>query len=331
MYPESPSKVLKQAKTEAFLVTNLVNLRYLTGIPLSAGLLLITNRKYVLFVDSRYSEVAAKEVKEGVTVKSIGALDTELQKLGECGFESEDVIVSRLTNWKKKFTNIKFVPKVGVVSSFRRQKMPNELASIRRAEKVTRELLRRVPGALRSSTTEEKLAKQLQIWALELGAEGMAFDPIVAFGTHTSRPHHKPTNRKLKPGMLVQIDVGAKVDGYCSDASDVFFTAKPTAFQKRVYATLRHAKDEAVTMLKEGVSTRALDKKVRDILHEEGLNEAFTHALGHGVGLEVHEGPTISSLAAPVELLENEVVAIEPGVYFEGKFGMRLESIEIVR
>jgi Xaa-Pro aminopeptidase len=284
-----------------------------------------------LFVDSRYAEIAATGVRDNISVRSIETLEQELKNIKECGMESDDVTVQRLAIWKKKFSNTKFVPKSGIVGSFRRQKDDYELLQIKRAEKITRELLRRVPGALRTTTTEEKLARQLNIWALELGAEGLAFHPIVAFGTHTSRPHHQPTNRVLKPGHLVQIDVGAKVNGYCSDASEVFFTAKPTKLQKKIYETLREAQNASLKLLKQGVTTKELDLAARAILEEEGIDDAFTHALGHGVGLDVHEGPTISAKVSPLGLHRHEVVTIEPGVYFEGKFGMRLESIGIVQ
>ena len=310
MRPKTSLQVLREAKLRAFLISNLTNIRYITGI--SSGLLLATPKRFFLFVDSRYMETAEKFATRTLSIRSIEELDKELKSYRTCGYESDDITIQRFALWKKKFKRTKFVPKAGVVEAFRRQKEDNELRSIRLAEKITRELLRRVPGALRAGLTEEKLARQLQIWALELGAEGLAFDPIVAFGTHTSRPHHRPTNRKLIRGHLVQIDVGAKVNGYCSDASEVFFTAKATPLQKRIYAALREAQDASRKMLKNGVSNRDLDAAARAVLAEEGLDEYFTHALGHGVGLDVHEGVTLSGLAPVKILLSRVVVRLEP-------------------
>jgi Xaa-Pro aminopeptidase len=219
---------------------------------------------------------------------------------------------------------------VGVVEEFRRAKDEEELRQIRRAHRVTREILRRIPSALKVGITEEQLARRLAIWALELGADGLSFDPIVAFGTHTSHPHHTPTSRSLRKGHLVQIDVGAKVHGYCADMSQVFFTAKPTVQQRLVYDVLCGVQKRAMAAAKAGVTNHALDRLARDVFKKAGMEQAFPHALGHGVGLEIHEGVTLSGKREKMTLLKNEVITIEPGVYFEVKFGMRVEEMVYV-
>jgi Xaa-Pro aminopeptidase len=231
---------------------------------------------------------------------------------------------------KKLAPHMRLVDKGGVVECYRRQKDEGEIKLISRAQRITKELLRRVPSALRPGITEEKLARQLQIWALELGADCLSFDAIVAFGTHTGFPHHVPTSRTLKKGHIVQIDVGATVRGYCSDMSRVFFTAPPTPQQKLVYDTLLKAQKRAMDAVKPGVGTAELDRLAREVLKSQGIEEAFCHSLGHGVGLEIHEGITLSQLRKSVELLQGEVITIEPGVYFPGKFGMRIEDMVIV-
>ena len=329
MLPSSPAHLLKQAKTPAFLVSDLVNLRYLTGLTLSAGFLLVTPRRAFLFVDSRYTDMAHRRARN-VTVKDIGELPAALKALPVCGFESESVTVSRFLNWKKKFPSTKFVRTTGVIAAFRRQKSEEELRLMRRARRLTQELLRRVPAVLRRSTTEEKLARQLLIWALELGADGLSFEPIVAFGNHTSSPHHRPTNRLLQKGHIVQIDVGVLYKGYCGDLSEVYFTAPPTAEQKKIYETLVRSQQKAIRAVKAGVTTHTLDKIARGVLAEQGMEKYFTHALGHGVGLDVHEGVTLSQRAPAQKLLPGEVITIEPGVYLPGKFGMRVEEMVIV-
>jgi Xaa-Pro aminopeptidase len=201
---------------------------------------------------------------------------------------------------------------------------------MRRAERMTQELLRRVPTALRRNVTEKALAWKLAQWAQELGADRLAFDPIVAFGTHTSRPHHQPTTRALQKGHLVQIDVGAVYRGYCADMSRVFFTAKPTAEQERAYRAVMEAKETAQAAIRAGVSTKELDQQARGVLRSYGMEAAFTHALGHGLGLEVHEGVTVSSHAPLRTLVPGEVITVEPGVYFPGKFGIRIEDMAVV-
>ena len=195
---------------------------------------------------------------------------------------------------------------------------------------MTKELLRRVPSVLRKSTTEEKLARQLLLWSLELGADGLSFDPIVAFGTHTGCPHHRPTSRSLRKGHLVQIDVGVKFRGYCADMSEVFFTVTPTKTEEQVYRVLTLAKNRAMKAAGVGAPTHELDAMVRAMLKKAGIEQYFTHALGHGVGLEIHEGISISRKAPEAKLLKNEVITIEPGAYFPGKFGMRVEDMVYV-
>jgi Xaa-Pro aminopeptidase len=327
----SPSAFLRRAGVDTFLVTDLVNIRYLTGISMSAGVLLVTSRRLLLFADARYKDRAQRTVREGVTVRDVGELPRLLKGVGECGFEADKVTVARRGSWKKNFPNIKFVQTAGLLEGFRRQKSDEELRLLRRAQRFTKELLRRVPSVLRPGITEERLARQLGIWALELGADGLAFDPIVAFGTHTGNPHHEPTSRALAKGHLVQVDVGAKVRGYCADMSRVFFTAKPTSQQQHVYETLALVQEQALRSAKAGVTNHALDAAARKTLREHGIDdEAFPHALGHGVGLEIHEGVTLSQRRTKEALLPGEVVTIEPGVYFPGTFGMRIEDMAFV-
>ena len=328
MRPTS-STLLRHATTPAFLITNLVNIRYLTGLPVSAGVVLALPRRFVLFVDARYRGMT-DHLSGNITVKDIGQLPAIMHSVPECGFESEDVTVLRKSSWRRTFPKTTFVPTVGVLQAFRRQKDGDELQCLRRAHRMTKELLRRVPAMLKRSITEERLARQLLLWALELGAEGLSFPPIVAFGTHTACPHHRPTSRTLQKGHVVQIDVGVQYRGYCADMSEVFFTVAPTKVQQQVYRTLCLAKNRATTMVKVGASTHALDTLVRAMLTKAGIEQYFTHSLGHGVGLEIHEGPSLSQKAKDVRLLKNEVITIEPGVYFPGKFGMRVEDMVTV-
>lgn len=329
MRPSSPGQLLRQATTPAFLVTNLINIQYLTGLPVSAGVILVLPRRMFFFVDSRYRDMAER-ISDAATVKDVSELPAIMKDVTECGFESEDVTVLRKSGWRKKFPKTTFVPTVGVMQWFRRVKDDEELKNLRRARRMTQEILRRVPAMLKNNITEERLARQLLLWALELGADGLSFDPIVGFGTHTSCPHHRPTSRKLQKGHLVQIDVGVKYRGYCADMSEVYFTVEPTKVEADVYRTLTLAKDRVMKMAKAGVTTHALDDVVRAMLRKAGIEEYFTHSLGHGVGLEIHEGPSLSLKATNLKLLKNEVVTIEPGAYFLGKFGMRVEDMVFV-
>ena len=316
--------------TEAFLVSHPANIRYLTGVNTDGGFLLITLHACTLFVYALEYEYAKTNALKGVRVREMSALQSALRNVRSCGFESDSITVSLLMNWKQKFKNTKFVRHRGIVEECRRRKSVQELKNIERALVITQELLSRVPGVLKKLPTEKELAWMLENWARDMGADKMAFDPIVAFGAHTSRPHHHPTGKKLKPNDLVQLDVGVRYRGYCSDRSEIYFMGKPSSLQQRVYESVLEAKDAAKTAVKPGITTHELDRIARKVLREHGFEKYFCHGLGHGVGLEIHEGVSISSKGPDTPLLKNEVITIEPGVYIPGKFGIRLEDMVFV-
>lgn len=325
-----PRQLLAKADTPALLVTDLTDIRYLTGVAVSSGLLLVQPSAYIFLVDSRYGELAAAKAYRDVTVKDISALSELLQKIPICGYMEEHLTVARLRRWKRQFKSTKFVHVSDAVGEFRRSKDEIELRLINRAHRITRELLRRIPAALRVGIREDELVWKIEQWAHELGAEDMAFDSIVAFGSNTSRPHHQPGNRKLKKGDIVQIDIGAKYRGYCSDRSQVYLTGPVSKQITKAIKAVTEAKEVAKNAVKKGASTQTLDRIARDVLKKYGMEKAFTHSLGHGVGLDIHEGVILSERAADQKLLKNEVITIEPGVYFPGKFGIRLEDMVIV-
>lgn len=326
-----PASILRLAASPAFLVTNLTNIRYITGTEVSAGAVLVMPRCMLFFLDPRYCEGAAKNPPEGCTVRSLDDLARALSKIPLCGCEAETVTLAQRDRWRRSFDSTKFLPRQGVIPTLRRAKHPDELTLFRRAQRITRDLLKRIPDALRTGVTECSLAWKLQMWAQELHADHMAFDPIVAFGEHTSRPHHHPTTRALKKGDIVQIDAGARFGGYCADQSAVFFTGKKTQEQERALAAVSEAKRAAEREVCVGASTHVLDRIARSVLRKYGLEDAFVHSLGHGVGLEIHEGVTLSEKRPEEKLLQSEIVTIEPGVYFPGKFGIRLEDEIIVQ
>lgn len=323
-------KDLLQGKAPAFLVSNLVNIRYLTGLQLTSGLLLVTPQKFILFVDDRYREMARRKLKNNFLVLDFSLLKRFISKYKKCGFEEDDISMKRFYAWKTQFKNTKLIRFSGLIEEIRRKKNDKEIRLLHHAESMTEEMLSRIPRALKRFPTEVQLARMLETWAKDLGADGLSFDPIVAFGTHTSRPHHRPTDRRLKEGHIVQIDVGARYRGYCADRSEVFFTSRPTKKQAYVFHALREAKDEAKALAKAGITNHALDHLARTILKSYKLNKYFIHSLGHGVGLDIHEGINISYKAPEQKLLSGEVITIEPGVYFPGNFGMRLEDMVFI-
>jgi len=178
--------------------------------------------------------------------------------------------------------------------------------------------------------SEIDLARRIESECLKRGADGMAFETIVGFAENTSQPHHRPTTRKFALGDIVQIDMGARYDGYCSDYSRVFATGKLDDKERKALKALKKAKKSVEKMIQPGVSTHALDAQARTVLKENGYDEEFCHALGHGLGLEIHEGVTISTKRPNQILKSGDVITIEPGLYFPGEFGMRIEDTHVV-
>lgn len=334
--------ILKRTKVPLLLVTNLVNIRYVTGLAMSAGTLLLRRKKATLYVDGRYLEKAKRDCARGIRVKDVDSITADLKEVRHCGFESHDVTVARLKRWKRQFPRTMFLPTEGGVEHFRRTKSPAELRAIRRVCRITDRILTAVPRILRVGSREKDVSWEIEKYARQLGADGMAFETIVAFGRNSSLPHHRAGPTKLRKGDIVQIDMGVKVRGYCSDCSRVFFTKPPTEEQKRIYGLLCNIVKECTSSAKAGMTNRTLDKRARVMLRSEAsrsirpkaattLDHLFLHSLGHGIGLEIHEGVNLSAKAKKVtKLLPNEVITIEPGVYFAGRWGMRIEDTVVV-
>jgi Xaa-Pro aminopeptidase len=322
---------------------------------MTAGVMLVKTSvgvvRPLLFVDDRYMEKAKAEAKRGVRVLHIDAFKEHIRKFRRVRFEAEDVTVARLARWKKNFYGTRFIPTSDTIENMRRAKKPEELRAIRKACRITDGVLAALPRLIRIGMSENTLGWEIEKLSHNLGADCMAFETIVAFGRNTSRPHHRPTTKKLKKGAIVQIDMGVKVNGYCSDCSRVFFTGKPTEEQKKIHALLVKIVKECTKRAKAEASNRALDKLARNMLKKHrlrtpapstraelgagrsrapALNTLFLHSLGHGVGLELHEGVNLSLKAKNYKLKAREVVTIEPGVYFPGKWGMRIEDTILV-
>lgn len=327
----APKLLLEAAGLPALLISDLTNIRYLSGMQLSSGLLLATSKAYVLYVDPRYEDGARRNVLKDVSVRPLDRLAADMKRVPECGYEEEDVSMARMRRWKKSFPATRLTRAPQAVEEFRRVKDEQELKKMRRAIRITHEMFRRVPSALRRPVTEKALAWKLETWARELGADGMSFPPIVAFGTHSASPHHEPTTRVLQRGHVVLVDAGAAFQGYKADMTRTYFTAQPTDAQAAAYRAVEAAKEAAEALVRPGALTTDIDAAARAALRDHGKLDAYlTHSLGHGVGLDIHEGVSLSVRSEPRPLLPGEVVTVEPGVYFPGKFGIRLEDTLIV-
>jgi Xaa-Pro aminopeptidase len=323
-------QLLAENAIQAMLVTKTANVRYLSRIAADGAVLLVQPKGFTLFADPLEIEAVRKAAPKGISVKPLSGIVTVMKNIRSCAFEEEDITVARLKRWKKLFPKTAFTATKDIVEHHRRTKDAAELKAILTANGITEDILARIPSVLKAGITEAGVAWIIECWAREAGAQKMGFDTIVAFGTNTSRPHHRPTAKKLKKGDLVQIDMGVVIDGYTSDRSAVYFTRKPTAKQKEVHKALQEAVHAGIAAIAPGVPCSEPDAAARKVLRTYKLEKYFIHSLGHGVGLEIHEGVSLSQRSKQ-RLLEHEVVTVEPGVYIEGKWGMRLEEMVVVQ
>lgn len=319
---------------DAFLVTGLQNLRWLTGFTGSAGYALITRDKNIFVTDFRYKEQSGREV-EGwdiviETRERAFALKRMGKKLGIKTLGVEDTVsFGFVESIKKAFREIK--PMKGVVERLRAVKENEEIDAIKRAVNFAEEAFIDMKPRIRAGVSEMAIALRLEERLRKKGSEGIPFDIIVAAGENAALPHAKPSRRRLKPGDLVVVDWGAKHGGYCADMTRTFLLKGKDLYRKKeIYNIVLKANRKAVESVKAGASTASIDKSARDVIKKAGYGEFFGHSTGHGVGLEVHERPSISRRRSTT-VREGMVFTVEPGIYVPGLGGVRIEDMVAVR
>ena len=319
---------LRASLEEPLLVSNPVNVRYLTGFASSNAALLVEPERVRLFSDFRYAE-AARAV-EGVefveTKRSLVAALAELLE-GKVGFEADAV---SYTAWETlKAGGLALVPRRGLVEALRAVKDEGELDATRHAGEITSEAYARFAEERFVGRTERDLAWRLDGLFHELGAQAPAFETIVASGPNGARPHARPTDREIGAGETVVIDAGAMVASYCADCTRTFATGPLPDELKDAYAACLEGQLAGLEAVRAGVTGVDADAAAREKIEAAGLGEKFGHGLGHGVGLEVHEAPRLSRESTDT-LAAGNVVTVEPGVYLEGLGGIRIEDLVIV-
>lgn len=325
---------LAELGTPALLVTTTVNVRYLTGFTGSNGQLLVGPGASVFFTDSRYEEQASHEApdveRRTYARDFLGALAEVCGDRGidPVGFEAHGVTYD-LYRRLEEADGIAPVPVGPEVERLRWAKDEEELRRLERAQELTDDAFDRVVGKLSEGVTEQEVALELEQAMRRAGAERLAFDPIVAFGESAAEPHHHPSGRPLARGEVVKLDFGCVVDGYHSDMSRTVAFGKPDDRLREVYEVVRRAQLAGVEALRAGVTGDEADRAARGIIEEAQYGERFGHSLGHGVGLEIHEGPTLRT-GSEDTMPEGAVVTVEPGVYLPGVGGVRIEDAVVV-
>ncbi len=341
---------LDPAGADALLVTSLTNVRYLTGFTGSAGMLFLLPEDTVLLTDGRYEtqsaeQLAAAGVKARVVIAPAARQAEEAQGIIAApqraasrggaqlrlGLEAADVSWARKRAFADSwFPDVRLVPTEGLVEAERERKDPAELARMRRAAAIADDALERVRQSLEDGPTEAELALALDTEMRRLGAAGPSFETIVAAGPNAAKPHHRPSARRVGPGEAVVIDFGAIVDGYCSDMTRTVWVGELADPQLRVAVDLVAASQAAgVAAVRAGVACAAVDDACRRVIVDAGWGERFVHGTGHGVGLDIHEAPSVNATSTAT-LSAGHVVTVEPGVYLPGRGGVRIEDTVVV-
>jgi Xaa-Pro aminopeptidase len=321
--------LLEERSLDWLLVTNLVNVRYLTGFTGTNGACLVSPDERLFFTDFRYVERARAEVREFERVEGgrdlLGDLAARLR--GRSGFDDAHVSVRAHRRLAEKGgEGVELVPAGGLVERVRSQKEEAELRAMRAAAQIADAVYEEVRERGLVGRSEREVARTMVRRMEDLGAEGPSFPPIVAAGANGALPHAEPRDAQIPAGTLVVIDAGARVDGYCSDCTRTFATGPLADGAVEVYELVLRAQQEALAAARAGAGRREVDGVARRIIDAAGHGERFGHGLGHGVGLEIHEDPRLTRVAEG-DLTEGNTVTIEPGVYLPGRFGVRIEDL----
>jgi Xaa-Pro aminopeptidase len=326
-------ELLESRELDSLLVSNLINVRYLTGFTGTNGAVIVRrDGERMFFTDFRYVEQAAEQVHGFETVRVGADMAGELaaQLLGRSGFEDDHVTVRSHDKLAEKLgSGVDLIAAGGLVEGLRAVKDPDEVAAMRAATQIADEVYEHLRDRGLVGRTERDVALEIEGEMRRRGAEGPSFPPIVAAGAHGALPHAEPRDAEIPPSTLVVIDMGARVDGYCSDCTRTFATGQVDDTAHEAYELVRHAQAEAVAAVRAGADCRAVDGVARTIIEEAGHGDHFGHGLGHGVGLEIHEAPRLAKTAEG-ELAAGNAVTVEPGVYLPGVVGVRIEDLAIV-
>jgi len=325
---------------EALLISHLPNIRYLCGFKGSAGFLLVQESGSVFFTDVRYDAQAREEVKGS---KVVIARKAVLNAVGEwiaarrkrargwtIGIEADHLTVAerkRVADLLPRGLRLKNAP--SLVEQARMVKDPNELERIRAAVKLGATLFDRALQVLRPGVKEAEVAAEMEYAARRSGAEEMSFPTIVASGPRSALPHGRASSQIIVPGGFVVCDFGVILGGYCSDQTRTVWVGNASKEARPAYDAVREAQQSAIAAVRPGVSVGDIDAAARKVLRKAGLGRYFTHSTGHGVGLEIHEAPRVAAGQEQV-LKPGMVITIEPGVYFPGKWGVRIEDMVAV-
>ena len=325
-------EALAASECDALMLTGEVNRSYATGFPSTDGLAVITAAKAWYFTDSRYIEAAEQAITD-CTVEMVSSARSYGQALadiireediGTIGFEEATMTVFDYLTWKDRIP-AEMKPSQKLLTDLRASKSREELAQMIDAQRLAEKAFLEILPLISTDITEKELAAELVYRFLRYGAEDKSFDPIVVSGPRSSMPHGVPTDARIGKGFLT-IDFGVKLGGWCSDTTRTLCVGEPTEEMRKVYDTVLRAQQAGIDRARAGLTGKEVDAAARDLIHAEGYGGFFGHGFGHGVGLEIHEAPTLNP-GGTTPLPAGAVVSAEPGIYLPGQFGVRIEDV----
>lgn len=325
---------MEEQKTDAVLVTDGCNMRYLSGFSGETGYLYISGKRKVILTDSRYTTQAKEESREFEVQEIsqsagyqelIGAL-MRADEIRSLGFEDQVMIYADAVKLQKGLPRAEWKGLRGALDELRLIKSEEELACIARAEQIGDEAFSHILNVLHAGMTELEVAVELESYMKRNGASALAFDTIAASGIHSAMPHATPSGKKLENGDFLTMDYGCKYKGYCSDMTRTVVIGKADSRQREIYQVVLEAQQAALAVIREGITGAEVDRVARDRIRDAGYGEYFGHGLGHSVGLFIHEEPRLSPSGHTV-LKKGMTETVEPGIYIPGVGGVRIEDL----
>ncbi len=319
---------------DAALISGLPNVRYLAGFTGSNALLLVTRDAATLFTDPRYTIQASQESDCKVIIAKKSLLPAALQiitkrRIRRLGIEPSRMHVDALATLEKEAKGVSFTAMPPLVERLRMVKSGDEIEAIRAAVATNSKAYAKALTRIKTNSTENDIAAEVEYWQRRYGAEGIAFESIVAAGERSALPHARPTSERVGTGRLLLLDIGALQSGYCSDMTRVVHLGTPGTKAKKLYRAVLESQLAAIDAVRAGVTAGQVDRVARKVLDRHGLGKQFVHSTGHGLGLEIHEPPRLGR-NDKTRLEAGMVVTIEPGAYLEGFGGVRIEDTVLV-
>lgn len=320
---------------QAMLITNLNNVRYLCGFSGSCGTLLVTKKEAVFFTDFRYQQQSATEVGNAaeIVIFKNNQLETIFKRVKKARLKTlgveKSMSIRQFLAYTEEFKG-ELYPTESLVERLRQTKDAGELKSLKKAFSIADVAFAELMKIIKPGMSENEVAAHLEFFMKMAGSEIPSFSTIIAAGPNSSCPHAQPTDRKLKKGEMVKIDFGAVFDGYHSDMTRTVFLGKATAKFKNVYSIVLEAQQQAIDAIKVGVICKDVDSVARKVITDAGYGENFGHGLGHSLGLEVHEAPSLSAKCDD-PIMAGVTFTVEPGIYLPGWGGIRIEDVFLVK